>query len=60
VWNNFSSIFVRLGVFAALYCIIAFVAIIIRSIRINRRLDKIEYDPQFSEFLKEKNYKGKK
>lgn len=50
VWNDFTAIFVRLSVFAVLYVIIALIALLVRSIIINRRADELEYESQFSEF----------
>lgn len=50
VWNDFTAIFVRLSVFAVLYVIIALIALLVRSVIINRRADELEYESQFSEF----------
>lgn len=50
VWNDFAAIFVRLSVFAVLYVIIALIALLVRSVIINRRADELEYESQFSEF----------
>mgnify|MGYP000885552112 CR=1 FL=1 len=59
-WNDFSSIFVRLGVFAVIYFVIAFIAVIVRSVRNNRRAEELEYESQFGEFFGGKNKTGKK
>ena len=51
VWNDFGAIFVRLGVFAVIYAVIASVAGIVNSVKINRRADELEYESQFGEFF---------
>jgi hypothetical protein len=59
IWNDFTAIFVRLGVFAVIYLVIAFVVMIVRSIQKNRKTDELEYESQFSEFFNGKNKMGK-
>ena len=51
VWNNFGAIFVRLGVFAVIYAVIAGIAGIVASVRNNRKADDLEYESQFGEFF---------
>ena len=51
VWNDFGAIFVRLGVFAVIYAVIAAIAGIIASIKNNRKADDLEYESQFGEFF---------
>lgn len=60
VWNDLTAIFVRLGIFAVLYLVIAFIVIIIRSIGLNRRTEELEYESQFGEFYSGKNKKREK
>ena len=51
VWNNFGAIFVRLGVFAVIYAVIAGIAGIVASVRNNCKADDLEYESQFGEFF---------
>ena len=51
VWNDFGAIFIRLGGFAVIYAVIASVAGIVNSVKINRRADELEYESQFGEFF---------
>ena len=51
VWNNFGAIFVRLGVFAVIYAVIAGIAGIVASVKKNRKADDLEYESQFGEFF---------
>ncbi len=54
VWNDFGSIFVRLGVFVVLYAVIAAICAIVASIKNNRKADELEYESQFGEFFTKK------
>lgn len=50
-WNDFAAIFVRLGAFVVVYAVIAAIAVIVKSVKNNRRADELEYESQFGEFF---------
>ena len=50
-YTDFGAIFVRLGIFAVLYAVIAVIVMIVRGIAANRRSDDLEYESQFGEFF---------
>ena len=56
-YADFGAIFVRLGIFAVLYAVIAVIVLIVRGIAANRRSDDLEYESQFGEFFSGKNSK---
>ncbi len=47
VWDNMAQIFVRLGIFAVIYFIIAFIVMITHSIVENKRANKLDYTDKF-------------
>lgn len=49
-----AQILVRIVFFAGIYLVIAFIALIIASLRKNRRTEDFEYDTQFGEFSRRK------
>ncbi len=49
-WRDVAQIIIRLIVFAAIYLIIAFVALIVGSIRRNKHTEEFEYESQFGRF----------
>lgn len=51
VWNDFGAIFVRLGIFAVIYAVIAGIAGIVASVKNNKKADELEYESQFGEFF---------
>lgn len=51
VYTNLAQVVIRAGLFAILYFVIALIALIIASIRKNRRSDDLEYEPQFGNFF---------
>lgn len=51
VWNDFGAIFVRLGIFAVIYAVIAGIVGIVASVKNNRKADDLEYESQFGEFF---------
>ncbi len=53
-WTQLPVLLVRLGVFVILYLVIAFVVLIIRSIKKNRNTEELEYEAQFGEFFGKK------
>ena len=56
-YADFGAIFVRLGIFAVLYAVIAVIVLIVRGIAANRRSDDLEYESQFGEFFSSRNGK---
>ena len=56
-YSDFGAIFVRLGIFAVLYAVIAVIVLIVRGIAANRRSDDLEYESQFGEFFSSRNGK---
>lgn len=54
VWNDFGAIFVRLGIFAVIYAVIAGIAGIVASVKNNKKADELEYESQFGEFFTRK------
>lgn len=56
-YADFGAIFVRLGIFAVLYAVIAVIVLIVRGIAANRRSDDLEYESQFGEFFSSRNVK---
>ena len=53
-WTDFGAIFVRLGVFIVVYAVIAAIAVIVNSVKKNRKADELEYESQFGEFFRGK------
>ncbi len=51
---DIAQILVRIIIFAAVYLIIAFVALIVASMLKNKRTDHLEYEAQFGEFSRRK------
>ena len=47
IYSDMAQVVVRLLLFALLYVIIAFIALIVGSIRKNRRTEGLDYDSQF-------------
>lgn len=51
VYTDAAQVIARIAIFAAVYLVIAFIAVIISSIRKNRRTEDFEYESQFGNFF---------
>lgn len=51
VYNEISQIIVRSLIFAVIYLVIAFIVLIIKSIKKNRRSEELEYEPKFGSYF---------
>ena len=51
VGTNVAQVIARLVVLVVLYFIVAFIILIVNSIRKNRRTEDLEYESQFGDFL---------
>jgi len=54
VLTDVAQVIVRIIIFAAVYLIIAFIALIIASLRKNKRTESFEYESQFDGFSRKK------
>lgn len=53
-YTDFGAMFVRLGIFAIIYAVVAAVVFLVRSARSKKRSDELEYESQFGDFMSER------
>ena len=53
-YSDFGAMFVRLGLFAIVYAVIAVIVFIVRAVQGRNRSDELEYESQFGDFMSER------